>query len=106
MASSQKRKHETLTLNQKMEILRKIDSGVSFTDVAKQFNVGRSTVYDIRKNRNKIENFVRTADSGIGRRQTMKTGEYPQLEETLFSWFLHRGFLRGFFASASYTHHC
>lgn len=85
---STKRKHETLTLVQKMEILKRVDSGMSFTDIANHFHIGRSTVYDIHKYRDRIENYVTTAESGIEKRQTMRTGAYPQLEETLFAWFL------------------
>lgn len=86
--SSTKRKHQTLTLKIKMEILRKVDSGLKVSDIAKSYNVPRPTIYSIIKNREKIETFVKTADSGTGSRQTTRTGEYKQMEEALYYWFI------------------
>ncbi|KAL1497395.1 hypothetical protein ABEB36_008373 [Hypothenemus hampei] len=68
-----------------MDILQKVDIGISFTELSKMYNVCRSTIYDIRKNRHKIESFVKTLESEVRKRQTMKPGEYPELEEVLFS---------------------
>lgn len=83
-----KRKHKTLTLNQKFEILKKLDKGATQTDLAKEYQVGRATIYDVLKNRMKIENYVKTISSGPGKRQTLRTGDYPQMEEALYAWFL------------------
>lgn len=86
--SSKKRKHQTLTLKIKMEILRKVDSGLKVTDIAKSYKVPRPTIYSIIKNRGKIETFVKTADSVTGSRQTTRCGEYKQMEEALYLWFI------------------
>jgi hypothetical protein len=48
MSSSGKRKH--ITLSAKVEIIKKLDKG-------EEYGVGRATIYDIRKNREKMECF-------------------------------------------------
>ncbi|KAH9638515.1 hypothetical protein HF086_002250 [Spodoptera exigua] len=70
--ADKKRKHETLSLVKKMEILRKLDSGENQMKLAGEYGVGRATIYDIKKNREKIENFANTADAGTSSRQTVK----------------------------------
>ncbi|XP_022823355.1 jerky protein homolog-like [Spodoptera litura] len=86
--ADKKRKHETLSLVKKMEILRKLDSGENQMKLAGEYGVGRATIYDIKKNREKIENFANTADAGTSSRQTVKIGEYPVMEDALYTWFL------------------
>lgn len=49
-----KRKHITLTIKQKGEILDKLKNGVSGKSLALQYGVGTSTISDIRKNEDKI----------------------------------------------------
>jgi hypothetical protein len=41
-------------------------------------------IYDIRKNREKIECFVKNTDSGPSDRQTLKSCEYPEVEDALY----------------------
>jgi hypothetical protein len=49
--------------------------------LAKEYGVGRATIYDIRINREKIECFVKNTYSGPSDRQTLKSGEYPEAED-------------------------
>ncbi|XP_045505912.1 tigger transposable element-derived protein 2-like [Colias croceus] len=86
--ADKKRKHETLSLVKKMEILRKLNSGENQMKLAGEYGVGRAIIYDIKKNREKIENFANTADAGTSSRQTVKIGEYPVMEDALYTWFL------------------
>ncbi|KAK9737473.1 CENP-B N-terminal DNA-binding domain [Popillia japonica] len=85
--ADKKRKHETLSLVKKMEILRKLDSGANQMKLAGEYGVGRATICNIKKNREKIENFASTADAGTSSRQTRKFGDSEQddLKMTLLS---------------------
>jgi Mor family transcriptional regulator len=49
MSSSDKGKYETLSA--KAEIVRKFDKGEKLMNFAKEYGVGRATIYDIRENR-------------------------------------------------------
>jgi hypothetical protein len=64
MSSSDKRKHKNLTLSAKAEIIKKLEKGEELINLAKECGVGRATMYDIRINREKLECFVKNADSG------------------------------------------
>lgn len=85
------RKHKTLTLIEKMEVLEKLDSGWSCGDVAKAYGVGRSTIFDIRKKREKIEKYVNTMNF-YDKKCTMKNPSFPEIEEALASWWMEERF--------------
>lgn len=89
MASqTQKQKHKTLTIKEKNEILDRLNRNESFSSLASEYGVGRSTIYDIKKNRENIQKFVSTTDCGPGKRQTLKKAENPEVDEALYMWFL------------------
>ncbi|GFX07796.1 uncharacterized protein TNCV_4160651 [Trichonephila clavipes] len=52
-----KRKHSTLTLKDKLEVLKRLDKGEGVTKLATEFNVGKATICDWRKNRRKLEQY-------------------------------------------------
>lgn len=84
----QKRKHKTLTIKEKSDILDRLNRNESFSSLASEYGVGRSTIYGIQKNRESIQQFVSTTDCGPGKRQTLKKAEHPDVEEALYMWFL------------------
>jgi hypothetical protein len=45
-------------------------------------------IYDIRKNRGKIQCFVKNTNSSPSDRHSLKSGEYPEVEDALYTWFL------------------
>ncbi|KAH6943353.1 hypothetical protein HPB50_020223 [Hyalomma asiaticum] len=52
MESTKKRPHQALSLEKKLQILQELDrSGLSKTEVAKIFNIPKSTLSRILKNR-------------------------------------------------------
>lgn len=55
---SSKRKHLTVTLFQKQEILKMLDNGISRHIIMREYNIGSSTVYDIKTNKDKLKHFV------------------------------------------------
>jgi hypothetical protein len=84
--SSDKRKLKTLSA--KAEVIKKLDEGKTIFNLAKEHGVGRATVYDTRKNREKMECFVKYTDSGPSDRRALKPGEYPEVEGALYVCFL------------------
>lgn len=87
-SQTQKRKHKTLTIKEKCDILDRLNRNETFSSLASEYGVGRSTIYDIKKNHEKIKKFVSTTDCGPGKRQTLKKAEHPEVEEALYMWFL------------------
>ena len=53
-----KRKRVTLTIEKKLDVLKKIDQGASLAAVALEFGLGKSTVSDIKRGRKKILKFA------------------------------------------------
>lgn len=62
---SGKRKQKTLTLNEKCLVLESLDKGNSIRNVSQQFNIGKSTVFDIKKKKSEIQSFVARSYEGI-----------------------------------------
>lgn len=87
---SNKRKHTTLTIETKHEIIKLLDRGERVNALAARYGVGRATVYDIQRNRDRIEEFVAGRRAEAGRRQTLKRGEFPGVEEALYAWYVQR----------------
>lgn len=85
--SGVKRKHKTLNLSEKWEIIKRVDRGETPTAIAKVYDIGRPTIYDIVKNRDKIEEFMKSVDDEPLNRKTLRPSEFPEVEDALFIWF-------------------
>lgn len=57
-----KKKHVTLTLQKKIEILDRFQKGESVRKVAEYFNISKSTIFSIKKNEKKIRFVLNTFD--------------------------------------------
>lgn len=88
MSLAVKRKHKTLSLVDKNEILNRLERGETIVSLSKTYGVGRATIHDIRKNSEKIKTFCGKNENLKSLRKTMKTGEFPQVEDSLYLWFL------------------
>ena len=53
-SAATKRKRITISIEQKLKILKKVDEGQSLSSIATEFGVGKSTVFDIKKSREKL----------------------------------------------------
>lgn len=62
-----KRQHKTLTLAEKSKILDCLDAEKSTRQIAEQFGIPKSTVFDIKKNKDKIRSFISKSFQGAGK---------------------------------------
>lgn len=88
-----KRKREVKTLQIKKEIITRLDEGEKPVVLAQEFSCNKSTISDIKKNKQKILSFIdRIEVIGHGRsakkRKTLKTGVYDDVEKATYLWFL------------------
>lgn len=67
-----KRPHKTLTIKQKVEVLKRLNTGESVQNLSKEYQVGVTTIKDWRKNKDLIMNFEKSMT--IMARKTLKTG--------------------------------
>ncbi|XP_049958140.1 uncharacterized protein LOC126474706 [Schistocerca serialis cubense] len=88
---SQKRKRVVLGLNQKLEIIKRLRKGETATSVALIYGIGRTTVNDIKRDADKIEQHVSTMqsmDGDVRTRKTMKPAKYDELDTAMYRWFI------------------
>ena len=80
-----KRQHTDRTLKEKIEILRKLDSGVKAKDLCNQFSLSPSMLSTWKKQRSKINGMV---DEGkVLTTKRNRESFLPQVERALHLWF-------------------
>lgn len=91
-SSEAKRPHKSLTILQKVDMLKKLDEGTPPRCLANDFGISCRTVYDIRKNKEKILNFYTSSDTdkGIANRKSVRPAKNADLDAILFEWFKQR----------------
>lgn len=87
-----KRKHVALPIVKKVEILKKLDSGSSVNNLASLYGISSRTIYDIKKNKEKILKFFANTDnkSAICERKSMHAAKSANLDDILYEWFRQR----------------
>ena len=80
---SARRKRVVITIEQKLEVVRRIKNGEILRNVAADFGVGISTVSDWVKSKSKFEEH----SSKMPNLKTMKTAEYEKQNKALYLWF-------------------
>jgi hypothetical protein len=85
----EKRRRHVLTIQQKVDVLRKIDHGVSVSQLCWVYGVGQSTIHDIKVQKNQIFQFVAESDSmaGISKRKTLCGPNIIDLDKVVYEWF-------------------
>ena len=79
----------TISEQQEVDLLRKLDKGVSVWTLRQQYNIGSSTVYDIIKQKNQLLKFYSECESmkNMEVRRTLKEGKSSDLDSALIQWF-------------------
>lgn len=87
-----KRKHNNISIQEKVELLQKLDRGVSVRHLCNAYGIGSSTVYDIKKQREKLMHFFVDSDSKkqMAIRKTMKDGKSTEHDKIMIQWFRQR----------------
>ncbi|KAG8199372.1 hypothetical protein JTE90_011832 [Oedothorax gibbosus] len=85
-----KRKRVVLSLKDKLDIICRLGNGESLSSLAREYNVGQSSVHDIRVRQNDILEYVSSfanADN-MYRRKTMKAAYNKELDHAVYSWYM------------------
>ncbi|XP_054725301.1 jerky protein homolog-like [Anastrepha obliqua] len=87
---SAKRKRIVVSMDTRLKVLRRIDNGESVAKICAEFNVGKSTVNDWRRDRRSIEEFCSKmeSDRNLGSRCTRIKPICEVVDEALWIWFL------------------
>ena len=54
-----KRRHKTITLKEKLEIIEKLEKGQSGRILAQEYGIGRATVSDFKRQKEKIREYAK-----------------------------------------------
>ncbi|XP_007938753.1 jerky protein homolog [Orycteropus afer afer] len=86
----EKRKRVVLTLKEKIDICARLERGENRKALMREYNVGMSTLYDIRAHKAQLLRFVASADcnQALQRRRTLHTPKLEHLDRVLYQWFL------------------
>ncbi|KAM6459279.1 jerky protein homolog-like [Liasis olivaceus] len=84
-----KRKKVVVSMEQKIEAIKRLDKGETMQKVADNYGVGRVTVGDWKRKRLKIEKWCssRVMDGALKERKMMKKCDYEKVSEALYVWF-------------------
>ena len=88
--ASHKRKRVALTVSEKLELIQLQDKSTSYAIISEQYWIGRSTIIDIKKNRDKIIRYKKKAET-MGRNSVceLSTGGYKQ-----YHWYVELRLLK------------
>ncbi|XP_055371849.1 jerky protein homolog-like [Condylostylus longicornis] len=65
-----------------------LKKGVCSSVLAKKYGIAKSTIFSIKKQSQKLSSTNANSFGGLGKRKTMRTGEFFKLEKMLYEWFL------------------
>ena len=85
---TEKRKKIVLSIESKVKILKKLHEGSSIKSLCTTYNIGKSTIYDIKKNKEELLKFYRDADQPnlLAKRKTMQYGKNEDVDKVLMEW--------------------
>ena len=78
-----KRKREVLTPKVKRNILDRLEQGVKPSSIMQKFNCGKSTISDIKKNKERILSYISTMEIAK-RRKALKKESYEDVEKATY----------------------
>ncbi|XP_014679538.1 PREDICTED: jerky protein homolog-like [Priapulus caudatus] len=87
-----KRKRVVLKVEQKLDIIRRLENGATQARIAEEFGIGTSTVSDIFKQRDTLKKFVsETAVFEVAaKRKVMRSAINEAVDQATYCWFLQQ----------------
>ncbi len=79
-----------------MQILKKIEKGSSLSSLAAEYGTGKSTIFDIKRSREKIMKFATEAvdETSLKKRCIVRRADDSTFDKAIHLWFLqerHKG---------------
>lgn len=89
---SSKRKHCSLTISDKVKVLKKLDQGTPVKNVCDEYGIGKSTIYDLKKQRSEILKVFSESDvpENMAKRKTLHSSKCPDVDKVLMEWIRQR----------------
>jgi hypothetical protein len=93
MASKRPSNYKPMDLPLKFEILQRIRKGESVNRLAEIYKIPRTSINDIKKNGDKIEDFMskmEVTNGGVTKRCRLTPAANADLDEAMYTWFVQR----------------
>ena len=85
-------KKTVLSVDQKLQICKRLKNGASITSLLKELGLGKCTTCNIKQNEDKLVTFVEKLDSteASKMRKPMKVAKVKKLDEAVAMWFMQK----------------
>jgi len=88
-SQGKKRKHMSLSLNDKLCVIEKLDNGASVSSICARYGIAKQTVLDIRKKKDDIRKFVLKfnveKETSVVKRMRLPLDK--SLDDAVYKWF-------------------
>lgn len=84
--SANKRVVKTLSLHNKFELIKEVETGAKKKDVAVKYGIPRSTVSTILKNKTKVIDAIESGNVRANRKR-LKKGNFENVDDAVLQWF-------------------
>lgn len=84
------RKNNFLSLKDKAEILERLEQGESATNLAREYNISKSTISRFKKRKETIHTAVTSIYPNNTDRRTLRGTFHPKMEQALYKWYLEQ----------------
>ncbi len=76
-------KRKILTLKEKLRVVEMRDKGYLYARIASEFGIGKSTVFDIVKQKDRLTSYI----AERGSRKKMRAADDDNLDRAVYLWF-------------------
>ena len=87
-----KQKRTVLSIGDKLKICKKLKEGTTPTLLAREYELGKSTISDIKRNEHTLKEYALKLDStdGSNSQKTLKELRKKLLDKALYIWFTQK----------------
>ncbi|GBN11944.1 Jerky [Araneus ventricosus] len=92
VASRTKRKHATLSIKDKVNLTKKLESGTAVAKLCEEYGLGKSTIYDIKKQKKELFEFFADSDTpmAMGERKIICHAKNDDQDRVMIEWVRQR----------------
>ena len=83
-------KRVCLNIEQKTEVLKELDEGISAKTISEKYNISVHTVFKIKRQRKVITRHadtLKTTEGNVRKRKSMKQRTNQELQNRIYDWF-------------------
>lgn len=96
-----KAKRVSLTIEQKLSILAKLEEGTKPRVQCAEYGISPSTISKIKHNKDNLEEFASSSFEALNKRRHIKKPSNPDLEGSLYEWFIRQRELKNVVSDAA-----